>query len=79
MSYEEQKALSRKQKKLEKAVKEAEERVSQLDAALKILENQMSTPAGSTDMSLYEKHTNLKKQLEEAEAEWESAMMELEN
>ena len=79
LSYEEQKALSRKQKKLEKAVKEAEERVSQLDAALKILENQMSTPAGSTDMSLYEKHTNLKKQLEEAEAEWESAMMELEN
>lgn len=79
LSYEEQKALSRKQKKLEKAVKEAEERVSQLDAALKILENQMSTPAGSTDMSLYEKHTNLKKQLEEAEAEWENAMMELEN
>ena len=78
LSYEEQKALSRKQKKLEKAVQEAEERVIQLDAAIKILENQMSTPAGSTDMSLYEKHTNLKKQLEEAEAEWEKAMMELE-
>ena len=79
MSYEEQKALSRKQKKLEKAVQEAEERVSQLDAALKILESRMATPAGSTDMSLYEKHASLKKQLEEAEADWENAMMELEN
>ncbi len=73
-SYEQQKALQRKQKKLEKAVAEAEAHVSQLEAAIRILEEQMSTLEGSTDASLYERHTRLKKQLSEAENEWEQAM-----
>lgn len=78
LSYEEQKAQARRQKKLEKAVKDAEERVSTFEAAVKILESQMMTVDGSTDMSLYEKHARMKKQLAEAEEEWEQAMMELE-
>lgn len=77
-SYEEQKAIARKQKKLEKALQEAEERVSMLESAVKILEDQMSTLTGCSDMALFEKHAKLKKQLEEAEAEWETAMMEIE-
>ena len=54
-------------------MQEAEEHVGQLEAAVAILEQQMSTPEGSADMSLYEKHTRLKKQLAQAEAEWEQA------
>ena len=79
LSYEQQKAASRLRKKLEKAVQEAEEHVAQLEAAVKILEAQLSTPEGSTDMSLYEKHGKLKAQLAAAEAEWEQAMEELEH
>lgn len=79
LSYEQQKAASRLRKKLEKAVQEAEEHVAQLEAAVKILEAQLSTPEGSTDMSLYEKHGKLKSQLAAAEAEWEQAMEELEH
>lgn len=79
LSYEQQKAASRLRKKLEKAVHEAEEHVAQLEAAVKILEAQLSTPEGSTDMSLYEKHGKLKSQLAAAEAEWEQAMEELEH
>lgn len=78
LSYEQQKAASRLRKKLEKAVQEAEEHVAQLEAAVKILEVQLSTPEGSTDMSLYEKHGKLKAQLAAAEAEWEKAMESLE-
>ena len=78
LSYEQQKAASRLRKKLEKAVQEAEEHVAQLEAAVKILEAQLSTPEGSTDMSLYEKHGKLKAQLAAAEAEWEKAMESLE-
>ena len=63
---------------LKKAVQEAEEHVAQLEAAVKILEAQLSTPEGSTDMALYEKHGKLKAQLSEAEVEWEKAMEELE-
>lgn len=78
LTYEQQKAASRLKKKLEKAVQEAEEHVAQLEAAVKILEAQLSTPEGSTDMALYEKHGKLKAQLSEAEVEWEKAMEELE-
>ena len=78
LSYEQQKAASRLKKKLEKAVQEAEEHVSQLEAAVKILEARLSTPEGSADMSLYEKHGRLKAQLAAAEEEWERAMEALE-
>ena len=79
LTYEQQKAASRLKKKLEKAVQEAEEHVAQLEAAVKILEAQLSTPEGSMDMSLYEKHGRLKAQLAEAEEEWERAMENLES
>ena len=78
LTYEQQKAASRLRKKLEKAVQEAEEKVAQLESAVKILEAQLATPEGSTDMSLYEKHGRLKTQLSAAEEEWEKAMEEFE-
>ena len=78
LSYEQQKAASRLRKKLEKAVQEAEEHVTQLESAVKILEAQLSTPEGSADITLYEKHGKLKAQLVAAEEEWEKAMESLE-
>lgn len=78
LSYEQQKAASRLKKKLEKAVQEAEEHVTQLESAVKILEAQLSTPEGSADITLYEKHGKLKAQLAAAEEEWEKAMESLE-
>ncbi len=78
LSYEEQKARSRQRKRLATAVSDAEKAVEQLEQALAILEDRMATPEGSQDMSLYEKHTSLKRQLAAAEAEWEQAMEELE-
>ena len=59
-------------------MQEAEEKVAQLESAVKILEAQLATPEGSTDMSLYEKHGRLKTQLSAAEEEWEKAMEEFE-
>ena len=72
LSYAEQKAQAREQKKREKALQEAEDKVTQLEAAIRILEDQMSTPEGSQDVSLYEKHGKLKAQLKQAEEEWEA-------
>ncbi|MBQ7527008.1 MAG: ABC transporter ATP-binding protein, partial [Bacteroidaceae bacterium] len=70
--YAEQKAQAREQKRKEKALQEAEDKVTQLEAAIRILEDQMSTPEGSQDISLYEKHGKLKAQLKQAEEEWEA-------
>ena len=72
LSYAEQKALAREQKRKEKALQEAEDKVTQLEAAIRILEDQMSTSEGSQDVSLYEKHGRLKAQLKQAEEEWEA-------
>ena len=72
LSYAEQKALAREQKRKEKALKEAEDKVTQLEAAIRIIEDKLSTPEGSQDTSLYEKHGRLKAQLKKAEEEWEA-------
>ena len=70
LSYEEQKAQARAQKKREKELADAEAQVAQLESAIAILEEQMATEAGSQDMTLYEKHTKLKQQLTQAEERW---------
>ncbi len=70
LSYEEQKAMARQRKKLERAVDEAEEKVTQLEAALHLIEDQLATPEGANDSSLYEKYTRFKQQLSVAEEEW---------
>ena len=70
LSYEEQKAMAREQRRKEKAIKDAEEKMTQIEQALKIVEAQMATPEGSSNQSLYEKHSALKAQLEKAEEEW---------
>ena len=72
-SWEAQKAAARQRKKLEKAVSEAEEKVAQLEAAVHLIEDQLATPEGATDTSLYEKYTRFKQQLAAAEEEWMTA------
>ena len=69
-SWAQQKALSRERRKLEKAVADAEQEMSELEAALHLLEAKMSTPEGAVDVSLYERHARLKRQIEEVEERW---------
>lgn len=78
LSYEEQKALARQRKKLEKAVSDAEEEVTELEQAIALIEDRMATTEGSQDMSLYEKHAKLKSQLSDAEDKWAEAIEALE-
>ena len=78
-SYEERKAQQRLQKKLEKAVTDAEEQVMLLEASVKMLEDKLATPDGSQDATLYEKYAKLKAQLAKAEDAWTEALEELEN
>ncbi|MCQ2222960.1 MAG: ABC-F family ATP-binding cassette domain-containing protein [Bacteroidaceae bacterium] len=78
LSYEEQKVQARMRKKLEKAVEDAEQRVSELEASVKMLEDKLATPEGATDTAFYEKYANLKSQLSQAEDEWAEAVEALE-
>ena len=78
LSYEAQKELSKKIRKLEKQVAECEATIEKLEAQIAGVEERMATPEGASDMSLYAEHQQLKKQLSEAEDAWESVSLELE-
>ena len=78
LSYEAQKELNKKLRKLEKQVAECEKRIEDLEAQIGEVEAQMATPEGAADMSLYEKHQQLKKTLDTVVEEWEAVSMELE-
>ena len=78
LSYEQQKEQQKKVRRLEKAVEQCEARIGELEAAVKMLEDQLATPEGAADVSIYERHVALKKQLDEAVNAWEEASLELE-
>jgi ATP-binding cassette subfamily F protein 3 len=78
LSYEQQKEQQKLIRRLEKSVADCEARIEKLEADIATLEEQMATPEGAADMSLYEKHATLKKQLDSVVEEWETASMELE-
>ncbi|WP_455592016.1 ABC-F family ATP-binding cassette domain-containing protein [Bacteroides sp.] len=77
LSYEAQKELNKKIKKLERQVADCETGIEQTEAAIAILEEKMATPEGASDMSLYEQHQKLKQQLDRTVEEWETLSMEL--
>ena len=79
LSYEQQKELNKKLKKVERRVADCEAEIEQTEAAIALLEAQMATPDGASDMTLYERHTRLKQQLDKAVEAWEEASIELES
>lgn len=78
LSYEAQKELNKKLKKLERRVADCEAEIEQTESAIAILEAKMATPEGASAMSLYEQHQKLKNQLDRVMEEWDEASSELE-
>jgi ATP-binding cassette subfamily F protein 3 len=78
ISYEERKEVARRIKKAERAVAACEEEIGQIEYAIDVVEQKLSTAEGASDMQLYEEHGKLKKSLDEAMTRWESATEELE-
>lgn len=78
LSYEAQKELNKKLRKLEKQVADCEQKIEKMEAGIAEVEAEMATPEGASDMALYEKHQILKKDLDRIVEEWETVSMELE-
>ena len=64
LSYEAQKELNKKIKKLERQVADCEASIEETESAIAIVEAKMATPEGASDMQLYERHQKLKQQLD---------------
>lgn len=73
LNYEQQKELQKKLRKLEKEVTACENRVSELEQQIADVEKKLATAEGASDVTLYELHGTLKKQMDEAVDAWEAA------
>lgn len=78
LSYEAQKELNKKIRKLEKQIADCEKKIESSENNIASLEEKMATPEGATDMTLYEQHQLLKKEINCIVEEWERVSMELE-
>ncbi|MBQ8805362.1 MAG: ABC-F family ATP-binding cassette domain-containing protein [Bacteroidaceae bacterium] len=78
LSYEVQKEQNKLRKKAEKAVKDCEQLIEKLEMEIAAVEEKMTTPEGASDMQLINQYTDLKKKLDAAVEDWETASMELE-
>ena len=78
LSYEVQKEQNKLRKKAEKAVKDCEQLIEKLEMEIAAVEEKITTPEGASDMQLINQYTDLKKKLDAAVEDWETASMELE-
>lgn len=78
LTYEERKELSRQIKRLEKQITELETRIKNNENKVSDIEKQLSTPKGASDISLFETHAALQKEIEKDLELWENLTNELE-
>lgn len=76
-SYAEHKELQKKIRKIDKAIKESETKIENLEKKLKVLNEKMCTPEGASDMNLVSEYTSVNKQLSEEEDIWTNLSEEL--
>ena len=57
---------------------DCEARIEKIEAQVAEVEAEMATPEGASDMKLYERHQQLKGELDAVVEEWEMVSMELE-
>jgi ATP-binding cassette, subfamily F, member 3 len=78
LSYEERKEQARVLKKMEKQVSEKENQIEQLEKDIAQLEKILSQPEHASEVSLFQKHGELNKQLEQTMESWEELSSEYE-
>ena len=78
LSYEARREIQKEIRKVERKIEDSEKKIADKENLIKDIETQLSTPEGASDVSLYEKYTNAKKELSEISDAWMEFSMELE-
>ena len=78
LSYEAQKELNKKLRKLEKQVSDCEKEIEKLEDKISAVELKMATPEGASNMDLYAQHQGMKQEMDRVVEEWETSSIELE-
>jgi ATP-binding cassette subfamily F protein 3 len=79
LSYEAMKEQNRALKRIEKAIAEAERQIERLETEIAALEELLATSDGASDISLFGKHEELKRELARVMDVWGERTMEKEN
>lgn len=78
LSYEAQKELNKKIRKIEKQVSQSEQQIEQKEAEIEAMEKVMATPEGASSTENYTQYESLKQELTSLEEQWEEASLQLE-
>ncbi len=77
-NYEERREVQRRIRRLEKAVKDCETKISSLEKRLAELDAILCTPEGASDMEVVTEYTSTKRVLDEEIEQWETLSLQLE-
>lgn len=78
ISYEERKENARRVKKIQREIEAIEKEIAEIEYAIDIIEQKLATPEGAADVQLYEQHSTLRNNLDNAMTHWEEANEQLE-
>ena len=77
LSYAERKEQQKRKNRLEKAVKQSEAKIEQMEQRLKELDELLMVPENASDMTLVTEYTSIKRSLDEEVERWEKYSEEL--
>ena len=77
-NYEERREQQRRIRRLEKAVKDCEAKISNMEKRLAELDAILCTPEGASDMEIVTEYTSTKRVLDEEIEQWETLSLQLE-
>jgi len=78
LSYTEHKEQQKKLRKLEKTVKDSEQKIENIEKRLKELDTVLCSPKNASNMELINEYSTIKKSLDEETEKWEKASEKLE-
>jgi ATP-binding cassette subfamily F protein 3 len=78
LSYQEQKELNSKIRKVEREIEEIEKKIESLENELSDMETYLATPEGASDMAYLQKYLDVKSKLDKVMNKWEHTTLELE-
>ena len=78
LSYQEQKELNGKIRKVERQIEDIEKKIESHENEISVMETFLATPEGASDMDYLQKYVEVKAKLEKVMNKWERMTLELE-
>ncbi|MGL4293892.1 MAG: ABC-F family ATP-binding cassette domain-containing protein [Bacteroidales bacterium] len=70
LTYEARREVQKEIRKIERLVSGAEDKIAAIEQQISMVELKLASPEGASDVSLYEKHGDLKHQLDQVTEDW---------